>query len=223
MISRGRARWAKTERAQWSRDHQTNNTVPTTRNGASCCAPFFFLCRSRFCRFFFFFFFPRPAVLLFHRSRPTATSLPPSSTRCRTRWIYDGFRRDFPGDSAESWTPSPPPKRGGSSRSHGPPLRPTLYIRTEEDLPSIHRWIRGNTTSSLAGNIIRGLLSRSIFGQTSFYPVSLFPRFHLYLSSIFHSNSSLDSSDRSRSLSIFNPLVYEIRFKVTYRSGSSVT
>lgn len=113
MISRGRARWAKTERAQWSRDHQTNNTVPTTRNGASCCAPFFFLCRSRFCRFFFFFFFPRPAVLLFHRSRPprpTATSLPPSSTRCRTRWIYDGFRRDFPGDSAESWTPSPPPE-----------------------------------------------------------------------------------------------------------------
>lgn len=41
------------------------------------------------------------------------------------------------------------------------------------------------TPSSLAGNIIRGLLSRSIFGQTSFYPVSLFPRFHLYLSSIF--------------------------------------
>ncbi|KAG7207601.1 hypothetical protein KM043_009224 [Ampulex compressa] len=41
LISRGRARWAKTERAQWSRDHQTNNTVPT-QNGASCCAPFFF-------------------------------------------------------------------------------------------------------------------------------------------------------------------------------------
>lgn len=53
MISRGRARWAKTERAQWSRDHQTNNTVPT-QNGASCCAPFFFFCR--FCRFCFFFF-----------------------------------------------------------------------------------------------------------------------------------------------------------------------
>lgn len=50
MIPRGRARRAKTERAQWSRDHQTNNTVlppPFVRRKRRPTDPYFLL-------FFFF-------------------------------------------------------------------------------------------------------------------------------------------------------------------------
>jgi len=50
LIPRGRARRAKTERAQWSRDHQTNNTVlppPFVRRKRRPTDPYFLL-------FFFF-------------------------------------------------------------------------------------------------------------------------------------------------------------------------
>lgn len=187
MISRGRARWAKTERAQWSRDHQTNNTVPT-QNGASCCAPFFFFCRSRFC---FFFFFPRPTVLLFHRSRPprrpprpTATSLPPSSTRCRTRWIYDGFRRDFPRDSGELDPLSLPETRRIESIARSSDTANTVYgrrriYRRSSTVGSVE------TRSSLAGNIFEdSSQGQSLDTRVSLYSVS-YPSFPRYLSSFF--------------------------------------
>lgn len=114
------------------------------------------------------------SVLLFRRrSRRPPRSLPPSSTRCRTRWIYDGFRRDFPRDSA-IWTPSPPP-RNEEDRVEDPP------IRMEEDLPSIYRSGSVETQrSSLAGNIFEDFLSpssqgRSLDTRVSLYPVLPFP------------------------------------------------
>lgn len=149
------------------------------------------------------------SVLLFRRrSRRPPRSLPPSSTRCRTRWIYDGFRRDFPRDSA-IWTPSPPP-RNEEDRVEDPP------IRMEEDLPSIYRSGSVETQrSSLAGNIFEDFLSpssqgRSLDTRVSLYPVLPFPPppllssppfflFRSLLSLLFQRNS-LDPLDRSRYL-----------------------
>lgn len=79
MIPRGRARWAKTERAQWSRDHQTNNTVLPPPSPSSLFGendPFYSL--------------PPLLLLLFsspsrhrHRRRRSSSQRTPDKRRCR--------------------------------------------------------------------------------------------------------------------------------------------
>lgn len=181
MISRGRARWAKTERAQWSRDHQTNNTVPT-QNGASCCAPFFFFCRSRFC---FFFFFPRPTVLLFHRSRPPrrpphvlAAFVHAVSNAMDLRWIPPRFSKRF-------WRAGPPlPPRNEEDRVDRTVLRygqHRIYGRRRIYRRSTVGSVE--TRSSLAGNIFEdSSQGQSLDRRVSLYPVSYpsFPRLSFF-------------------------------------------
>lgn len=133
-------------------------------------------------------------------------------------------------DSAEifreilaSWTPSPPPKRGGSSRSHGPPIRPTPY--TDGGGSIVDRLPLDPWKHEVRWQVIysRTPLKVNLWThEFRFIPFRIL-RFHVIFLLFFKTNSSLDSSHRSRSLSIFYPLVPEIRFKVTYRSGSSVT
>lgn len=180
MISRGRARWAKTERAQWSRDHQTNNTVPT-QNGASCCAPFFFFCRSRFC---FFFFFPRPTVLLFHRSRPPrrpphvlAAFVHAVSNAMDLRWIP-------PRDSGELDPLSPPETRRIESIARSSDTANTVYTDgggSTVDLP-LDPWkheVRWQVIYS------RTPLKVNLWtDEFRFIPFRIL-RFHVYLSSFF--------------------------------------
>lgn len=222
MISRGRARWAKTERAQWSRDHQTNNTVPT-QNGASCCAPFFFFCRSRFC---FFFFFPRPTrsscsvvvvgVHLGAHASLLAAFVHAVSSAMDLRWIPPEIFREI-------LRPGPPPplpeteedrgsSRRGSSDTDGGGSLPSISTVPDPWKRSEARWqvIYSRTSSRHPPKVDLWtrefrFIRRPSLSLPPSLPLSSFsrvPRFYFVLSFLVFpiQRNSLDSLDRSRYL-----------------------